>query len=87
MGEISFGEEEAMQKESNARIEELKVSPMEQKLIRQGFANSQQQARIVLTIIFILTLVGSAFLLLQSKEFQPKAKPTPRDPYTRPIPG
>ncbi len=87
MNDVSFPDEEKMQLDAAVQIAGKKVSPTSQSLMRQGFAKSPKQAQAVLTIIFILTLVASGYLLYISKEFQPKPKPVEKDPYTRPIPG
>lgn len=85
--EMSFPEEDQMQADSLVRIEEKKISPTSQKLIRQGFAQNPKQARAVLIIIFILSLLASGYLVYISEEFHPKPKPVEKNPYTRPIPG
>lgn len=87
MRDMSFPEEEQMQTDAALQIGEKKVSPTSQKLIRQGFAKNPKQAQVVLIIIFILTLLGSGYLLYISEEFQPQEKPVEKNPYTRPIPG
>ncbi len=85
--DMSFPEEDQMQVDSLVKIAENKISPTSQKLIRQGFVQNSGQARYVLMLIFILTLFASGYLFYISEEFHPKAKPTEKNPYTRPIPG
>ncbi len=85
--DMSFPEEEQLQVDASLQIEEKKISPTTHKLIREGFAKNPMEAQLVLIFTLILTLLGSGYLLYSSEEFQPKAKPVEKDPYTRPIPG
>lgn len=85
--DMSFPEEEQMKLDAAVQIEEKKISPTSQKLMREGFAKNPKQAQAVLIFIFVLTLLASGYLLYISEEFKPKAKPVEKNPYTRPIPG
>lgn len=85
--DMSFPEEEQMKLDAAVQIEEKKISPTAQKLMREGFAKSPKQAQAVLVLIFVLTLVASGYLLYISEEFKQKAPPAEKNPYTRPIPG